>query len=462
MKPLRILITLLFVSVMIVAVVYMLRWTAKPVEGDDHSAETPLQTEVVEIMLSPAAARNIGIDDSTIMQINVVDYAKSVTFPAVVTECPCHSVINVPSPVSGVVTKIHQATGVAVHPGEPLFDVLLNQQEIIRGQTEFLALLNRKEINDSEIERLSTLGENLVPQKKRELAFEKQKIDVDLNNQRKVLQLQGLTDTQIRESLETQREIIQSVTIHVPFVTDDEGLAAEGMDAESHEIGPVLHIDQFNATFGQNINVGDSLCRLSDLNELTITGKVFAADIPMITRALNEQSNVSAVFGTSGDREIIDNLRIRSMDNRISEDSGTISCYVDLANTFQEYESPTGHTPHRYVQWHFKPGQRCELNVDYEVIPDCIVLPVDAVARVIGETYLFEWVGNEDDKKIWRKKSVHVLDKTKDLVVIANDGSVFPGARVATKGAGFILAALDAANQKTAGGGGIQHGDHVH
>ena len=454
MKPFYAILCFLFVILIIAVIVYVFDQSAKSA-ADDHSDDTPLQTELIEIAFSPTAAKNIGLDDSTIVKTRVTDYYKTITFPAVVTDRPGRSMINVPSPVSGVVTRIYQESGIAVSPGDPLFDILLNQQEIIRGQTEFLALLNRKEINDSEIERLSALGENLVPQKQRELLFEKQKIDVDLNNQRKVLQLQGLSDKQISESLEAKREIIQSVTVHVPFVANGEGIVAESKDTQ-----PILNIDQFHVTIGQNVDIGDALCRLSDLNQLTIKGKVFAADIGIIKRAIEDKRNVSAVFDTNGGREFVRNLKLRSMDNRIDEGSGTISCCADLANSFQEYASPTGDA-RRYVQWHFKPGQRCELHVDYEIIPECIVLPVDAVAQDVGEMYVFEWVGNEDDKRIWRKKSVHVLHKTKDVVVIANDGSVFPGTPVATRGASFILGALEAANQKNAGGG-VQHGDHVH
>ena len=443
----------------VAVIVYTLRHIPQTTgHAEDETMEaSALQAEVTEIAFSPAAAKNIGIDDSTIVKAKVVDYAKSLTFPAVVTDRPGHSVIHVPSPVSGVVTGIHQETGVAVRPGDPLFDVLLNQQEIIRGQTEFLALLNQKEINESEIERLSALSVSLIPQKKRELTFEKQRIDIDLSNQRKVLQLQGLTDRQISESLETGREIIQSVTIYVPLTANGEGIIAELKETQ-----PILNIDQFHVTIGQNVNIGDDLCQLSDLKHLIIQGKVFAADVGRITRALEEKSHVSAVFRANGDNEIVNHLTLRSIGNRISEESGTVPCYVDLTNAFREYEFPSGDPLRRYVQWHFKPGQRCELNVDYEIIPGCIVLPVDAVARDIGEMYVFEWVGNEDDKRIWRKKSVRVLHKTRDVVVIANDGSVFPGTSVATKGASFLLAALEAANQKTAGGGGVQHGDHVH
>ncbi|MCL2119726.1 MAG: hypothetical protein FWH27_15020, partial [Planctomycetaceae bacterium] len=165
MKSFRIAFIFMIITIVMAGVIYVLGWSPQAANDDiGHADEVP-QTEVVEISFSPAAAKNIGLDDSTITKIKVTDFYKAITFPAEVTDRPGHSVIQVPSPVSGVVTKIHQESGVAVNPGDPLFGIMLNQQEIIRGQTEFLSLLSQKEINDSEIERLSALGENLVPQK---------------------------------------------------------------------------------------------------------------------------------------------------------------------------------------------------------------------------------------------------------------------------------------------------------
>jgi len=177
---------------------------------------------------------------------------------------------------------------------------------------------------------------------------------------------------------------------------------------------------------------------------------------------LESKSRVTAAFDRAGSREIIEGLSLRSIDNKIDTASGTLFCYVDLQNRFTAYAVDGESHLRHYTKWHFKPGQRCELNVEYEPLPNCIVLPIDAVARDLREMCVFEWVGNEDDKNIWRKKPVHVIHQTKDVVVIANDGNIFPGARVATKGASFLLAALNAANQQVTGGGGIQHGDHVH
>ena len=459
----------------LMGMVYVLGWTVPSTRGGihyvaqyifmgslaerllpmDHALEEP---EVVaaaeparEISFSPVASKNIGIDDSTIAKIEVIDYYKSLILPAVVTERPGHSTIDIPSPVSGVVTKIYHEAGVVVLPGEALFDIFLNHPDIVKIQNDYIALLKTKEINDAEIDRLSDVGNDILPQKKRELTYERERLQVEISSQKRALELQGLSLEQISESLEKKREIVKNMTVHVPLIADE------------NESQKILTMDQLNVNVGQNIVLGDPLCRLSDLNQLVVKGKVFAVDEKKITQAITEKRNVSAVFGGNDRREIIDGLHIRSVDNRVDQENGIIYCYVDLNNKFAIHDANQDENDkRRYVQWQFRPGERCELQVEYEELPKCIVLPVDAVAQDISEMCVFEWVGNEDDKKIWRKTPVHVLFKTKDVVVIANDGSIFPGAMVATKGAGFILAALDASNQKVAGGGGIQHGDHVH
>ncbi len=424
-----------------------------------HGAAAPVQGQAVEISFSPVAARNMGIDDSAITTVETVDFYKSLSFPAVVVERSGFSTITVPSPVSGVVTKIHHESGVAVAPGEPLFDILLNQQELVKAQTEFLALLKKREINAAELQRLAGLDPQIVPKQRRELEYEKIQIDSEIEVQKNILLLQGLSEADVVNSLEKTGRIIRHMTVYAPPIAKEDNIAsAAHADGEAH----VFTIDELYVKTGKNIAVGDSLCQLSDYCKLAIKGKVFAINEKPLAHALTSKSRVSAAFEGNGSREIVGDLFLRSIDNKIDTTSGTIYCYVDLMNRFNDYEVNGESNKRRYIQWHFKPGQRCELNVEYEPLPDCIVLPVDAVAKDLQEMCVFEWVGNEEDKRIWRKTPVHVIYQTKDVIAIANDGSVFPGAKVATKGASFILAALDAANQKNAGGGGIQHGDHVH
>ena len=430
--------------------------------GHVHNTDHEFHGKSFEIALSPTAEKNIGLDDSVIKVVEVTDYYKSFSFPGVVVERPGFSTITVPSPVSGVITKIYHETGVAVEPDEPLFDILLNQQELVKAQSEFLTLLKRRDINAAELDRLGGLDPQIVPRQRRELEYEKFQIDYEIDIQKNMLLLQGLTESDIVESLKTRGSIIRTLTVYAPPFENEEHIASTAhAESEVH----VFTIDELFVSVGKNIAVGDSLCVLTDYCKLAIKGKAFAVSEQMLVQALTSQSRVTAIFYAAttegGNSEIVEGLRLRSIDNRIDLTSGTLFCYVDLRNRFTDYEVHAESHSRRYIKWHFKPGQRCELHVEVAPLPNCIVLPIDAVAKDFQEMCVFEWVGNEEDKKIWRKTPVHVIHRSKDVVVIDNDGSLFPGAKVAARGAGFILAALDAANQKGTGGG-VQHGDHVH
>ncbi|MCL2120595.1 MAG: efflux RND transporter periplasmic adaptor subunit [Planctomycetaceae bacterium] len=463
-KPSRSVVIAALIGVGIASAIYVPAVTVKPVrtvlygmvegtmierflpydDDDDHDDYNHEREDVIEIALNLTAAKNIGLGDSAIVTVEAVDFYKSFSFPGVVVERPGFSTIIVPSPVSGVVTKIYHESGVAVEPGEPLFDILLNQQELVKTQTEFLTLLKKREINAAELTRLSGLDPQIIPRQRRELEYEKLQIDSEIEIQKNILLLQGLSEADVTESLKANGAIIRSMTVYAPPFENEGNIASTAhADDEVH----IFTIDELFVSVGKNIAVGDSLCQLTDYCKLAIRGKVFAINEKALVIALNSRSRVTAIFEGDGTRETVPGMLLRSVDNRIDTVSGTLFCYVDLKNRFTDYEVNGESNLRRYIKWHFKPGQRCELHVEYEPLPNCIVLPVDAVAKDFQEMYVFEWVGNEDDKKIWRKTPVHVIHRTKDAVVIANDGSIFPGAQVAARGANFILAAIEAANQ---------------
>ena len=412
----------------------------------DHNHDH-VHGDIIEIALSPTASRNIGLDDSTIATVEVTEFYKSFSFPGVVVERPGFSTLTVPSPVSGVITRIYHEAGVAVEPGEPLFDLLLNQQESISTQMEFLTLMRRRAFNADELRRARLDEYSFNPRQRRELEHEENQINFEVNIQANLLLLQGLSETDITESLIKDGTIVRTITVYAPPFVSIENVASAAHAHEEH----IFAIDEMFVSVGQNITVGDPLLRLTDYCKLAIKGKVFSANEKTLTQALLRRSRVSATFEGNGKRETVDGLFLRSIDNRIDTASGTLFCYVDLNNRFTVHMVDSERNPRRYIKWHFKPGQRCELHVEIEPIPNCIVLPIGAIARDFQEIYVFEWVGNEGDRRIWRKRPVHVIHQTRDVVVIANDGSIFPEARVATRGANFILAAIEAANLRALG-----------
>ncbi|MGD9636971.1 MAG: secretion protein HlyD, partial [Pirellulales bacterium] len=115
-----------------------------------------------------------------------------------------------------------------------------------------------------------------------------------------------------------------------------------------------------------------------------------------------------------------------------------------------DQKGPNGH---RFLEWRYKPGQRLELSIPVEQWTGRIVLPVDAVVEEGAEMYVYRQNG-----KLFERVPVHVEYRDRQSVVIANDGTLFPGDVVAGTGAYQIHLAL-----KNKSGGGIDpHAGHNH
>ena len=107
----------------------------------------------------------------------------------------------------------------------------------------------------------------------------------------------------------------------------------------------------------------------------------------------------------------------------------------------------------RALSWRYKPGQRVQLRVPVEDWPERIVLPAEAVARDGVENYVFRSNGDHFDRE-----AVHVEHRDPRWVVVANDGTLFPGDRIALSGAEQLQLAL----KNKAGGGVDPHAGHSH
>ena len=107
----------------------------------------------------------------------------------------------------------------------------------------------------------------------------------------------------------------------------------------------------------------------------------------------------------------------------------------------------------RFVEWRYKPGQRMQLHIPVEEWTDRIVLPVEAVAQEGLENYVFRVNGDHYDRQ-----PVHVEHRDPQVIVIANDGALFPGDRIALSAAQQLQVAV-----KTKAGGGVDpHAGHNH
>lgn len=397
------------------------------------------------LALSNQALYNIGIDvnrpEEAFITAQVSSYRKMISTPAMVIDRPGRSLVNIPSPAEGTISRIYLEPGTVISPGEKLFDLILNHEELIRCQSDLLALIRQKGTIKSELERISGVSAEILPKSRRDLEIQMGEVEQSIELQQKILILHGLSESQVADIVDS-RQIIRQVTVCVPDI-HEEGI---GNDGEDDAVPKMLQLENLKVQKGEKVAIGDPLCQIADYSKLFIEGQVFAFDENVLHEAMKHSRTAEAVFEGHDDfREVVKDLKIRFMDNRIDPTSRTLRFYVELENQLLGGDDNDG-----CIHWRFKPGQRCELRVIHEEIPGCFVLPVGAVAEDNLHAYVFEETGSAEGKIVWTRKEVRIIDRTRDSIAVANDGAFFPGAKLAKRGAAQLLVAL------TSGGGKLQ------
>lgn len=415
--------------------------SSEPAGHDDHAGHAHVGDEQNSLKLSPQARKNIGLKTAA---VKLQPYLRSLSIPAIVIGRPGRAQIEVTATLGGRVTRVYPVEGEAVVPGQPLFDLRLTHEELVRAQSDLLRSAERLDVELREIRRLETLAESgAIPGKRLlERQYEKQKIEADLNAQRQSLLLHGLTDKQV-DNIVKNRTLVQDITVVAPE-------HPEGGHAEPHD--HPFTVRSLYVKPGQYVNTGDPLCLLMDYYELYIQGRGFEQDSNELVKAAQEGWKVTAVAENHSEQpEVIEGLKIVYVDSEIEPDSRALHFYVTLPNkVVHESKSSDGH---RFLMWKHKPGQRMQVRVPVEKWDDRIVLPIDAVAKEGAEYYVFQQNGDHFDRV-----PVHVEYQDQLWTVIANDGAVFPGDTVAVKGAQQLQMAL----KNKAGGGVDPHAGHTH
>src|SRR4029079_17621567 len=144
----------------------------------------------------------------------------------------------------------------------------------------------------------------------------------------------------------------------------------------------------------------------------------------------------------------VPDLSILFLSDQVDSATRTLHFYLQLPN---EKTRDTVVDRHRFINWRFKPGQRTRLRVPVEQWEKRIVLPAAAVVQDGAEWYVFQQNGDHFDRR-----PVQVEYRDLESVVIAQDGSLFPGDVVALSGAAQMQMAL-----KNKSGGAIDpHAGH--
>lgn len=429
----------------------------------DHHGHDDHNDDGNTIILSDQARKNIGL---RVGPAQLGTFEETVTVPAMVMERPGRTNLDVAAPLTGFVIDVFAVPGQAVDPGTPLFVLQLTNEDLVQAQTDFLNTLLAVEVEQKEIARLQSITEGAIAEKVIiNRKYELEKLEGQLLAQRQRLLLHGLDEEQI-DSIASEHRLLREFLISAPMPHDESDpdhlshahprLVANSEDAHQHEspavtdIEHALVVSELPVKKGQLVNAGDTLIVLSDLSQLYIGGDAFERDVPALRHAAENDWAISAVL--EQDRsQVIDDLHIAYVANSIDPQSRTLTFYVDLPNELLHKVRRSGDRV--FPAWRFKPGQRMELRIPTQRWENHLVLPTAAVAQDGPERYVFVQNG-----KAFRRQPVHVIRQDRRSVVVANDGSLYPGTAIALTSAHQLQMAL--VNQTT---GGIDpHAGHSH
>jgi multidrug efflux pump subunit AcrA (membrane-fusion protein) len=425
-------------------------------EGDSH----PGHEEADSLELSPQAWKNLGLK---VGKVELQPYERTVTIPALAVERPGRTKIQVAAPLTGMVTGVFVAKGQAVNPGDLLFNLRLTHEDLVETQTEFLKTLEALDVEKREIARLEDVTDGAIARKVvLERKYERQKLEGLLRAQHEALLLHGLSEGQVQQ-ITQDRRLLRDLTVQAPEVANHEeelsflkenpdGVVRTGFTESESDLAHPLVVQNLDVHQGDVVQAGSSLCELVDLKVLYAEGRGFEQDAQKVIEAANNGWPVRAEFADAANEpEIVSGLEIVFVANEVEAESRAFHFYVVLPNTIiRDVQAPTGA---RFVAWKYKLGQRLNLLVPVERWEKKIVLPVEAIATDGPEAFVFVRNGDHFDRR-----AVHVEYRDQRQAVIANDGSVFPGAQVALSSAHQLQMAL-----KNKGGGGADpHAGHNH
>lgn len=391
------------------------------------------------VKLTPQAWKNLGLQTG---EVTTSDYARTVSVPAVVVERPGRSQVQIPAPLTGIVTKVYPMEREAVTPGQPLFELRLTHEDVVSAQSEFLAALQKLDVIDRELERLKGIGEGVIPGKRIiELQYRRDEALTSIQAFRQSLLLHGLTDQQI-DAIEQTRTLLRELTVVAPpFAETDDHIHAEH----------VYHVQEISVSRGQSVRAGDVLGVLADHCLLFVEGQAFEDDSQALIEAAKNGDTITAIpvgGNVQGEDEL--SLPVQSVADRVELDSRALKFYLLLPN---EMTIEPGDEGRRFVAWKYRPGQRMEARIPTgDSFRDKVVLPAAAVAFDGPNAFVFEQNGDHFDRV-----DVQVLYRDSDVVVLEPDQRLL-GSVIALNGAYELNQAL-----KNQSGGAIDpHHGHSH
>ncbi|MDB4766567.1 efflux RND transporter periplasmic adaptor subunit [bacterium] len=392
------------------------------------------------IKLTEAAWTNIGLVTGV---VETAEFASSNKLPAIIVERPGRSLIQIPAPVTGVVTKVFAVEQDSVSPGDPLFELRLTHEDVVTAQTSFLEHLHHRERAKKELDRLRSIGSKIIAGKRiieQEYQYEEESERVE--GLRQSLLMHGLLEDQV-DDIESSRKFLRTITVSAPPFADS--VKSDGM---------FYHLQKMQVSRGQIVEAGHSLAVLADHRVLFVEGQAFEEDAQQLFHAASTGTTIKVVPSTTGAAtEQSLNLKIHSVSDRVDPKSRALKFYLLLPNEKLAANKKAVEGDEGFLGWKYRPGQRMQAYLTSgETFANEFVLPAEAVVIDGPNAFIFEQNGDYFDRV-----DVSVLYRDSDTVVVKKDNRLI-GSVIAMTAAFDMHLAL-----KNAAGGPVDpHAGHTH
>jgi cobalt-zinc-cadmium efflux system membrane fusion protein len=387
-------------------------------------AETALGGEEVgpppvKIIVSEQAQQNLGI---TAKSAAPQTFWKTIRVPGMVVDRPGQSDRGIVAPVTGVVTKVGFFPGDTVRPGDTLFTLRLMSESLHTTQTELFKATQDIKLAQAQRQRLAASGGAVPESKVIEVDNQIRRLDVAVQAYREDLRNRGLRPEQIAAAADGK--FVTEITIPVPARSPAPSPTPSLAGSISDPAAPTFELQELKAELGQQVQAGQTLCLLANHQLLSVEGRAFRDETPLLERSVRERWPVEIDFQEAGsDWPALDQpVRIRHLANTIDPVNRTFAFRIPLENQSRAIEDD-GRTQ---MLWRFRPGQKVKLLVRVERLDNVFVFPKDAVARDGAEAFVFT-----QNVNTFERRPVRVLTEDRDRVVVANDGAIVPGSFVA-------------------------------
>lgn len=398
-----------------------------------------------KVIVSDQAMKNLGL---TAKPLKGQTFWKTIQVPGMVVDRPGISDRGVVTPATGVIAKVAHVPGDTVRPGDVLFTLKLLSESLHLTQTDLFKATQDITLAQAQRKRLAASG--VVPEVRMiEVDNQITRLQVAVKAYRQELLNRGFGPDLIDGIAEGK--LVSEISIVVPArPAEAKPLAPLAKRTTAEPTAPTFEVQELKVDLGQQVHAGQMLCVLANHQSLAIEGRAFRDETSLLERSVKEKWPVEVDFqedATAGWPALNQTFRIWHIANSIDPVNRTFAFWMQLDNQSRAVEED-GRTQ---MLWRFRPGQKVRVLVRVEKFDDVFVLPADAVAHAGAEAFVFT-----QNVNTFERKPVRVLLQDRQHVVVANDGSLIPGAFVAQ------TAAAQLNRMVKAGSSGVPKGYHIH